>query len=588
MSDHEAHNSSPIDSNHVLKDDETFVTSDSTSISTADSTSKNTDDAFQHEVDEAVPNEPQDLPPEADEELPNEPQDPMPEVARSAGKGFARPRRVRTKGQAQAKQEQALTDSISEELRKLRDTLRDRHTSSGSSADTTEISSGLTDRLSALKPDPETDGTDTEPASSTNGQNQEISADKQSSSQQLGQDFARQNASNQNLHQSLADSKARTENQPPADHCSARLHDLKARLEQKHSLELKQQAARMFEGFKKFAEFWQAENDAELDKAAAKATAKASEEKQRSQETMSRMEKELAATYAELEMHEEVARKTRLTIQALQNRERELGEEKSRLFHSKKELEVSLNLKTKDCRNWSVQAKVLKASLRRTEQTMEATNQDAMNMAEAKEVAEAETRILHAANLALGAEKRELEEKARSATAESNAVLLEMNRCQTQSQLLTADIQRVGDRLAEREVIIKRGADEIRELKESMDRLLKKREKREKAVRKWASPPRESPVVQEVEKGERATNHFLGLSKSIFQPRSPFWGALALLVLVLALAFMAASAANRERQIWQRIDEVTRRAVISLRAGQNPELLWQDPLLGLSRGMYGV
>ncbi|KAL8681222.1 MAG: hypothetical protein Q9186_002680 [Xanthomendoza sp. 1 TL-2023] len=73
------------------------------------------------------------------------------------------------------------------------------------------------------------------------------------------------------------------------------------------------------------------------------------------------------------------------------------------------------------------------------------------------------------------------------------------------------------------------------------------------------------------------------------------WLWYLLMLLVIAIAIFAAfygESARREREMWLKANDFTRRAVISVRAGGGsgtsmPAWLWKDPLLDLSMGYYG-
>lgn len=494
----------------------------------------------------------------------------------------------------QTRREQALIRSYTEELRQLRTGHPlEQQDASGASMNMDNNVSGLTGRMSSLNVQLETSDRTLEPANSTDGHNQQILLDQQSSNEQLRQDLARQNASNGILQQSLAESKPRKENQPPVGDYATRLQDLQAPLEQKHACEL-EQAARRLEGFKRYAAACRADQNAEFAKATAEATAKAEKEKQRSQNVIASLEKEMEVSHAELEWQEKFSRNARWTIQSLQDREKELGEDKRRLFHAKKELEASLSQRVKDCKGWSVQVKVLKASLKRTERTMEAAQGEVMEMTEVKESAKAEAHNLRAANRVLGAEKKELEAKSSFAIAELNAAFMEVDRCQLQSEHLTAELRRVGDRFAQYKAIIKKEVGKAHELEELVDRRLEAWEKWKEVApplelavgkaqkgEKEAAPPLEL-VIRKAQKGEKEAIEFLPRPMFPGLKDLVFW----LLVAFLLVASSAALAANRQRRIWTRVDKVTRHVTVLLRAGRVPEL-WEDPLLVLSRGMYG-
>ena len=285
-------------------------------------------------------------------------------------------------------------------------------------------------------------------------------------------------------------------------------------------------------------------------------------------------------------------------IHSLQDRERELGEEKKREFNTNKQLEAALSQMAKDCRGLSVQVKALQRSLKRTERTMEAVQEEGMEVAEARRVAEAEVRSLRAANLALRAEKEELEARYSSTfkeldvafseldrcemqsdlltaelrrvggrLAEVNAAFVELDRCQTQSKHLTAELRRVGGRLAECEATIKKEADKARELEDFVDGRLKVWESWEKWVQVvWgaATAPPEPAAAWETEKEEKEMSVIFEVHR---------W-SLKELVFWLVVAFWAALASD---QMWLGDD-----------VGVRPNLSRHDPFLDLSRGMYGV
>lgn len=495
---------------------------------------------------------------------------------------------MRASVEEQRRREQALTRSYNEKIQQLRIRhLGEQQNPSGASMDIDGDISGLTDRVSTLHFQPELDDRAPEPTNSNDGQIRQMLADQLSSTEKPPQDLARQKTSNESLQQSLAEPQVQKENQPPAEDCAARLQKLQARLEKMHACELEEQAARIFEDYKQYAHVYQAHRDAKL----AQTTAEALEEKQRLQQAIAGLEKEMEACHGELEGHEKFSRNAVWTIQSLKDREKELDKDKRRLFNAKKELEASLSQKAKDCRGWSTQARVLKASLKRTERTMEAAMGEVMDVTQAKKTADAEARSLRIANRALGVEKKELEEKSSSAIGELSAGYAELDHCQIQSEQLTAELGRLGSRLAEREATIEKEADHVH----GLDKFLNGRQEAWEQWEEAAPPP--VLVIKEAEKGGRDMNVLLEVPEKAkeghLRARSHHWKGFMFLSFLwlmglLVVVFSAASAANRERQTWLRVDEVTRHVVISLRAGMGPELLWQDPLLDLSRGMFGV
>lgn len=417
--------------------------------------------------------------------------------------------------------------------------------------------------------------------------------DEHPANKEKQQDLTCQKASDDTLQQSFAICQTRKENQPPAEDCATRLQDLQARLEQKHSRELEQQTARSLSEIRIYIELYKADRDEEL----ANATAEAAEEKLRSQRAIAGLEKEIDLYQGALEWEAKSYRDAMYRIKSLQNRERELGEDKKRAFNTNKQLEASLSQTAKDCRGLSVQVKALQHSLKRTERTMEAVQEEVMGMAEAKRTVEAEARSLRAANRALQAEKEELEARYSSTfkelnvafseldrcemqsnlftaelrrvggrLAEVNAAFVELDRCQIQSEHLTAELRRVGGRLAECEATIKKEADEAREL-ENVDGRLKAWttwEMWEAVVWGAATAPPEPAVARETEKGEKEIS-------VLFEVHRWSWNEL---VFWLVVAFWAAVASD---QMWLG-DEV----------GVRPRLSRQDLYLELSRGMYGV
>ena len=209
---------------------------------------------------------------------------------------------------------------------------------------------------------------------------------------------------------------------------------------------------------------------------------------------------------------------------------------------------------------------------------------EAEEMAQAMEAAQIEARSLRVANRALSAEKTELEAKSGSAIAELTATFAELDRCQIQSERLTAELRRVGGRLAETEAIIEKKANGVREPKLVVDLRFEEWVRLEE----WAT-------WDAREKGEKKMDALLGVPEMaeeefLFSSGKDlvFWLLIGFLSGMLLVAFSAASAANRERQMWLGSDAATRRAVVSLRAGKGLEVLWHDPLLDLSRRMYGV
>lgn len=490
----------------------------------------------------------------------------------------------------QTREKQELTRLQSEKM-------REQYNSSSVSVDIDDDVSGLTDGTSTVHNQRETDDRAVEPAISADGQHRQMLADQQPNNEQLHLDLARNNASNEILPQSLAACQARIENQPPledCEECEARLHDLQAYLEQKHAHESERQAAWMTDRFRKDAEAYLADKNAEL----ARTKAKASEESRRLQIALSSLEKDMEASYEELMWQQRVYQEARRTIQSLRHREKELSEDKKRLFRTTKELEASLSQKDRDCRDWSGKVKVLKASLERADRAMEWFSTEVEETALAKRAAEAETRSLRAANRALVIEKTELETMSSFAIAELNAVFAELDRCQMQSEHLTANLWSVCVRLAECEITNKKEADKVRE--QEADEIREPEGIVDWLLEEWGMWWEEA-VLKEAEKEEAEKegtqmDALLGVPEMVKKdPQSPrgkdlvFWLLVGLLLLLslglLVVAFSAASAANRERQLW---DEVTRLAVVSLRTGGGPELLWHDPFLDLSRGMYGV
>ncbi|MCJ1428462.1 hypothetical protein MMC29_006372 [Sticta canariensis] len=418
--------------------------------------------------------------------------------------------------------------------------------------------------------------------------------DEHPANKEKQQDLTCQKASNETLQQYFAIYQTRKETQPPAEDCATRLQDLQARLEQKHSRELEEQTARSLSDFTMYVELYKADRDAEL----AQATAKAAEEELRSQKAIASLEKEIELYQAALEWEAKSSREAMYRIQSLQDRERELGKEKKRESNTNKQLEAALSQMAKDCKDLSVRVKALQHSLKRTERTMEGVQEEVMEVAEARRAAEAEVRSLRAANLALRAEKEELEARYSSTfkelnvafleldrcemqsdlltaelrrvggrLAEVNAAFVELDRCQTQSKHLTAELRRVGGRLAECEATIKKEADKARELEDFVDGRLKvweKWEKWEQVVWGAATAPPEPAVAWETEKEEKEMSVLFEVHR---------W-SLKELVLWLVVAFWAALASD---QMWLGDD-----------VGVRPILSRQDPFLDLSRGMYGV
>ena len=370
------------------------------------------------------------------------------------------------------------------------------------------------------------------------------------------------------------------------------MQKLQARLEQKHSRELEAQAARSLSEFTRYVEFYKADRDADL----AQTTAKAAEEKVRSQKAISGLEKEIELYQGALEWEAKSSREAMDRIQSLQDRERELGEDKKRAFNTNKQLETSLSQTAKECTGLSEQVKALQHSLKRTERTMDAIQEEVMEVTEAKRAAEAEMRSLRVANLALQAEKEELEARYSSTfkelkvafseldrcetqsdlltaelrrvggrLTEANGAFVELDRCQTQSQHLTMELRRVGSRLAECEATIEQEADKARELDDLVDERLKVWEmwgKQEEAVLGAATAPPGTAVV--TEKGEREMS-------ILFEVQRCSWKEL---VFWLVVAFWAALASDQ-----MRLGDDKR---------VRPKLSRQDPWLELSRGMYGV
>lgn len=348
----------------------------------------------------------------------------------------------------------------------------------------------------------------------------------QSAKEQLQKDLASEKATNETLQKSLAECKGSQQSQPIAEDCSARLQDLEARLTQQCSRRLKDQAKRMQEGFRKDAGELIAEKDAEL----TRATAEAAEEKRLSQKAIASLQKEMEICHIELERQQKAFQAAKWTIQCRGDREKEhyeekqtLLEERRELFWSKRRLTAELGTMTANCRSWSTTAGIHKAELRRANGTIEAVRGELVKVTRAKQGAESE-------------------------------------------------LKRVDGRLAECEAFLKKEAEEIHELEEMVDARLE-------AWEKWgaAAPSPDSAMVKE------EMDAILGVPR---WKQILFWLLMGLFA-GLILAFSAASATNREGRMWlEGVDEATRYAVVSPRAGDGPE--WRDPFLYLSRGMYGV
>ena len=268
--------------------------------------------------------------------------------------------------------------------------------------------------------------------STPDGRLRQLLTDEQSRNEQLQKDLANEKTTIETLRKSLADCQAKS-NQPPVDNCAARLQDLQARLDKKHAQALKEQQARMMEGFRTDADAFLAQKDSEL----TKISATAEEESRRSQEVIAGLKKDLETCRAELEREKEGSRVAKEALQSLQEGAKEHWNLYGRLERTRRDLQVTLDQRTEACESWSTLTEQLRRDVRRAKRTTEAVRAEAGDFRRAYEAAEAESSSLRTANRALEEEKHKLKAKFFSTTANLNAKL-ESN--QKQSENLTAEL----------------------------------------------------------------------------------------------------------------------------------------------------
>lgn len=142
---------------------------------------------------------------------------------------------------------------------------------------------------------------------SANEQLRQIVKEQKSANEQLRRDLALEKATNEALQQSLAECQERQALQPPAEDSAALLQELQARLEEQHKHELKKQAERIVEAYRRDVEALEAlegHKNAQL----VNASAKAVKEQGRLQEVIFGLKEDLEAIHAELERRGEAFR----------------------------------------------------------------------------------------------------------------------------------------------------------------------------------------------------------------------------------------------------------------------------------------
>lgn len=136
--------------------------------------------------------------------------------------------------------------------------------------------------------------------------------------EQLLQNLTSQKKANETLQKSLANHRAATQNQTSADDCAARLHNLQACLEKKHTQKLEEQAARISKSF-----------EADYQALLADKNARAAAEVREFERILDRL------------LRKSEAAKER--TQSLRVRERELGDANERLAQEKRILQASFS-----------------------------------------------------------------------------------------------------------------------------------------------------------------------------------------------------------------------------------------------------
>lgn len=416
----------------------------------------------------------------------------------------------------------------------------------------------------------------------------QLLAEEKTSNEQLRKDFADQKASHESLQQSLAECQTTQANQPPTEDCEARLHDLQARLDEKHSRELKEQEAGMLEGFQ--AEYEALEAGLARDLAEAKAKAveemgeerrrlmeeveegkaerqrlveeveKGREEKRRLQDAISDLERVKRASHVSIERLTKASQDANGTIQDLQDREKGHRNENQRHVHARRQAEAKVSQADNERKAWLVEAELLRASeqqsQRRAAEAWAAVNvvrEEMARVVEGKAAVEEEVRNLRTTNRRLGARKEHYK-------SEFSSALAELDGWKTSSEDLTAELRRVRGRLTKSEATNSSNAEKIRQLDEFVDERLE------------AFEPQEEEAREE------------GLqSAATGRPLFSRWREWIVVVLVWFLfVLMVASAARRQKQRWMGAGYGATQYT-----WWGPESSWKDPEMDLSRGMYG-
>lgn len=383
--------------------------------------------------------------------------------------------------------------------------------------------------------------------------------------QQLEQDLADQRAANEDLRidletvrLDLADCQETIKRQPPVDDCPARLRDQQARLETKCAQRLGEQEARLMEEVRAAAQVFRAEKEAELAKAVAEAEEEKrrmeraisglrgdleaeGEEKMRMERVVSGLRRDLEASQAKLERQFEASQAAEGTIQSLREEKRALGQRDWELTAANRELRASFDRFDQNRRRQSAQTDNAIRSKERAE----------------RKVGEARAQVgaLEEENRALGAKYAKLDEQHSAAKTRLARALVSLDRQRIQSEDLTADLERVRERLAKSEGARKKGGDEIHDRERSMEERLDEWEMREQAEEEEAE--REAAAAaEEVKAGEREMDAPLGVpekaKEGLLGPQAPRWKRVLFWLLVgllLVLALLAASADNRREVV---------------------------------------
>lgn len=233
---------------------------------------------------------------------------------------------------------------------------------------------------------------------------------------------------------------------------------------------------------------------------------------------------------ASAEASEEI-RRLQKAVTGLEERAQKLWEGHWELSETKRELGISFAIKGRECDDLARKAGRLEAAAKEWEGKEEGLRAEVAEMGKGKEAAETETRSLREAIGALQAEENRLAANSSSAIAELEAL--------------------VDERL--------------------------------EAWREWVEA-READAVVEVEAGGRGMDSPLGVPEKavegFLRPQFPGWTVLVFLLLLGALlwcGFPGVGGGERE-VVWvgPEVDQA------------GPDSVWQDPLLDLSRGMFGV